>query len=69
MRKSGQRLSDEKIIDAYTHAYNIAQAQGKDGRVPEMPAQRDLKTMARPGENISVGWVDHSRNDQPSQTF
>ena len=47
MRKNGERLSDNKIIDAYTHAYNTAQSQTRDGRTPDMPPQRDLQTMAR----------------------
>ncbi|ANP27850.1 hypothetical protein DAD186_13000 [Dermabacter vaginalis] len=45
--KRGQRLKDNLIIDAYEHAYRIAQAQDTLGRPDEMPPMRDRLTMAR----------------------
>src|SRR5699024_4316767 len=47
LRKAGQRLTDAAIIDAYEHAYNVAQQQGAAGRGNEMPPMRDRQTMAR----------------------
>jgi DNA-binding transcriptional ArsR family regulator len=47
LRKAGQRLTDAAIIDAYEHAYNVAQQQGAAGRDGEMPPMRDRQTMAR----------------------
>lgn len=47
LRKQGQRLTDAAIIDAYEHAYNVAQAHGGAGRSSEMPPMRDRQTMAR----------------------
>lgn len=47
LRKAGQRLTDAAIIDAYEHAYNVAQQQGSAGRDSEMPPMRDRQTMAR----------------------
>src|SRR5690625_1133347 len=47
LRKAGQRLTDAAIIDAYEHAYNVAQQQGGAGRDSEMPPMRDRQTMAR----------------------
>lgn len=47
LRQQSQRLTDAAIIDAYEHAYNIAQREGADGRAPEMPPMRDRQTMAR----------------------
>ncbi len=47
LRKAGKRLTDAAIIDAYEHAYNVAQQQGSAGRDSEMPPMRDRQTMAR----------------------
>ena len=47
LRKAGKRLTDAAIIDAYEHAYNVAQQQGAAGRDSEMPPMRDRQTMAR----------------------
>lgn len=47
LRAAGQRMTDAAIIDAYEHAYNIAQRFGADGRDNEMPPMRDRQTMAR----------------------
>ncbi|WP_246815844.1 hypothetical protein [Corynebacterium sp. HMSC28B08] len=40
-------MTDAKIIDAYDHAYNVAQAVGAANREPELPPTRDRMTMAR----------------------
>ena len=47
LRAAGNRMTDAAIIDAYEHAYNVAQQVGADGRASEMPAMRDRQTMAR----------------------
>lgn len=47
LRAAGQRLTDAVLIDAYEHAYTIAQREGADGRAAEMPPMRDRQTMAR----------------------
>ncbi|MCR5929947.1 replicase RepA [Corynebacterium sp. zg912] len=47
LRNNGQRMTDAAIIDAYEHAYNVAQRTGHDGRPNEMPPMRDRQTMAR----------------------
>lgn len=47
LRKNGERLSDNPIIDAYLHAYEIAQKHDKTGRAPERPPHRDLVTLAK----------------------
>ena len=47
LRQQGQRLTDAAIIDAYEHAYSVAQAHGGAGRDSEMPPMRDRQTMAR----------------------
>lgn len=47
LRAAGNRMTDAAIIDAYEHAYNVAQQVGADGRAPEMPPMRDRQTMAR----------------------
>ena len=47
LRAAGQRLTDAAIIDAYEHAYNVAQTHGGAGRDNEMPPMRDRQTMAR----------------------
>lgn len=47
LRQQGKRLTDSAIIDAYEHAYNVAQAHGGAGRSSEMPPMRDRQTMAR----------------------
>lgn len=47
LRAAGQRLTDAALIDAYEHAYTIAQREGADGREAEMPPMRDRQTMAR----------------------
>ncbi|OIR41676.1 replication initiation protein [Corynebacterium sp. NML130628] len=47
LRAAGQRLTDNALIDAYEHGYNIAQEVGGDGRLSEMPPMRDRQTMAR----------------------
>src|SRR5699024_10042332 len=43
----GEPLKDNKLIDAYERAYNIAQAVGADHRQPNIPPMRDRLTMAR----------------------
>ena len=47
LKAAGEHLKDNKIIDAYERAYNVAQAVGADGREPDLPAMRDRLTMAR----------------------
>lgn len=47
LRQQGQRLTDAAVIDAYEHAYNVAQAHGGAGRDSEMPPMRDRQTMAK----------------------
>lgn len=47
LRARGERLTDAAIIDAYEHAYEVAQIHGGAGRAREMPAMRDRLTMAR----------------------
>jgi len=47
LRQQGQRLTDAVLIDAYEHAYNVAQTHGGAGRDSEMPPMRDRQTMAR----------------------
>lgn len=47
LRAAGERLKDNKLIDAYERAYNLAQAVGADGREPDLPPMRDRLTMAR----------------------
>ena len=47
LKAAGERLKDNKIIDAYERAYNVAQAVGAAGREPDLPAMRDRQTMAR----------------------
>ena len=47
LRAAGQRLTDAAIIDAYEHAYNVAQTHGGAGRPAELPPMRDRQTMAR----------------------
>lgn len=47
LRQQGQRLTDAAIIDAYEHAYNVAQRHGGAGRDIEIPPMRDRQTMAR----------------------
>lgn len=47
LRKQNKRLTDEALIDAYEHAYNVAQKHGGDDRESEMPPLRDRLTMAR----------------------
>lgn len=47
LRAAGKTMKDAAIIDAYEHAYNVAQSVGADGRQPEMPPMRDRQTMAR----------------------
>lgn len=47
LREAGERMTDAKIIDAYDHAYNVAQAVGAANREPELPPTRDRMTMAR----------------------
>lgn len=47
LRAAGERLKDNKLIDAYERAYNVAQAVGADHREPDMPPMRDRQTMAR----------------------
>ncbi|BAC19773.1 replication initiation protein [Corynebacterium efficiens] len=47
LRQAGQRMTDAAIIDAYEHAYTVAQEVGADGRTPELPPMKDRQTMAR----------------------
>ncbi|WP_290280130.1 replication initiation protein [Corynebacterium faecale] len=47
LRQSGQRMTDAAIIDAYEHAYHVAQEVGADGRKLELPPMKDRQTMAR----------------------
>lgn len=47
LRAAGQRLTDAAIIDAYEHAYKVAQTHGSAGRPAELPPMRDRQTMAR----------------------
>src|SRR5699024_7518626 len=47
LKAQGEPLKDNKLIDAYERAYNIAQAVGADHRQPNMPPMRDRLTMAR----------------------
>lgn len=59
LRKAEQRLTDAAIIDAYEHAYNVAQEQGSAVRSSEMPPMRDRQTMARRVR----GYVTQSKNN------
>lgn len=59
LRKAEQRLTDAAIIDAYEHAYNVAQEQGSAGRSSEMPPMCDRQTMARRVR----GYVTQSKNN------
>lgn len=47
LRQAGQRMTDAAIIDAYEHAYGVAQEVGADGRKRELPPMKDRQTMAR----------------------
>src|SRR5699024_10295911 len=47
LRQAGQRMTDAAIIDAYEHAYTVAQELGADGRKAELPPMKDRQTMAR----------------------
>src|SRR5699024_3804623 len=47
LRQAGQRMTDAAIIDAYEHAYGVAQEAGADGRKGELPPMKDRQTMAR----------------------
>src|SRR5699024_7818235 len=47
LKSQGEPLRDNKLIDAYERAYNIAQAVGADNRQPNIPPMRDRLTMAR----------------------
>lgn len=47
LKAQGEPLRDNKLIDAYERAYNIAQAVGADNRQPNIPPMRDRLTMAR----------------------
>ncbi|GAB3597867.1 Replicase family protein (plasmid) [Corynebacterium faecale] len=47
LRQAGQRMTDAAIIDAYEHAYTVAQEVGADGRKRELPPMKDRQTMAR----------------------
>lgn len=47
LRQAGQRMTDAAIIDAYEHAYGVAQEVGADGRKTELPPMKDRQTMAR----------------------
>lgn len=47
LKSQGEPLKDNKLIDAYERAYNIAQAVGADHRQPHIPPMRDRLTMAR----------------------
>jgi hypothetical protein len=47
LRAAGERMTDAAIIDAYEHAYGLAQKLGANGRPSEMPPMRDRETMAR----------------------
>lgn len=47
LRQAGQRMTDAAIIDAYEHAYTVAQEVGADGRKGELPPMKDRQTMAR----------------------
>ena len=62
LRARGERLTDAAIIDAYEHAYEVAQIHGGAGRVREMPAMRDRLTMARRVR----GYVTQSSRKSPS---
>lgn len=59
LRAAGERMTDAAIIDAYEHAYNVAQRHGGDGRDSEMPPMRDRQTMARRVR----GYVTQSKTD------
>lgn len=59
LRQQGQRLTDAAIIDAYEHAYYVAQTHGGAGRDSEMPPMRDRQTMARRVR----GYVTHSKSE------
>ena len=47
LRAAGQRMTDAAIIDAYEHAYAVAQEIGGAGRPVELPPMKDRQTMAR----------------------
>ena len=64
MRQQGQRLTDAVLIDAYEHAYNVAQTHGGAGRDSEMPPMRDRQTMARRVR----GYVTQSKSEAYSSS-
>ncbi|WP_245974977.1 replication initiation protein [Corynebacterium alimapuense] len=45
--RSGGKMTDDRIIDAYRQAYEVAQSVGADGRGREEPPMRDLRSLAR----------------------
>lgn len=45
--RQGEKMSDDRIIDAYRQAYEVAQSVGADGRTREEPPMRDLRSLAR----------------------
>jgi len=64
LRQQGQRLTDAVLIDAYEHAYNVAQTHGGAGRDSEMPPMRDRQTMARRVR----GYVTQSKSEAYSSS-
>lgn len=45
--RKGEKMTDDRIIDAYRQAYEVAQSVGADGRSREEPPMRDLRSLAR----------------------
>lgn len=65
LKAQGQPLKDNKLIDAYERAYNIAQAVGADNRQPNIPPMRDRLTMARRVRAyVTQGITDLSRSSR-----
>lgn len=46
LKQAGKRMSNDLIIDAYEHGYNVAQEHGAAGRKAEMPSMRQRTQMA-----------------------
>lgn len=65
LKARGQRLTDAALIDAYEHAYAIAQAVGSDHRQPDLPTMRDRLTMAR----RIRGYVAHAASTSTGGTL
>lgn len=66
LKSQGERLKDNKLIDAYERAYNIAQAVGSDNRQPNIPPMRDRLTMARRVRSYVTRGITEPTQTNPS---